>query len=709
VASLASIEKELLMLKKDNESLKSRVSALEKAAGRKSSSDVVVAAQVPLKSDAKEESSNAWVFIIIGAILTFTVIGAIIGIPLIIYGIWKSFSKEKAEPKENKEKASPPAGKKQDQAIEETAGVWFSRIGVLALVIGMGFFIKYAIDNSWINHHARLLLGLALGLGMIALGQYASKKEKISAWAKTLTGGGIALSYFMIYSAYHFEDYRNAIGMTQELDIFLLISVVIIAVVLSIKDNSQVIAAESFFLAYITSMLSNSFQFITLAYGLILTIGLVVVVSKKRWIILGLGGIACSYLLYIFWNLSNSKEVFLSMFILVLYYVSFTIQSFLVRGNAKDDWSAIVMTVFNTLAFYGLMYPLIAGEFPDLKGVFTLALSIVLFIQYYLNKESGRIADTSMYLGMLFLALFIPVQLDDNYVSVAWTLIAFFIMLIAKRTGISSLRNSSYAISVLVAIKLMWYDAFGGLNDTLTIRLWSFSLAVLCFYLLSNLLYDKKTWDWKVYHWAATLLLVKFLFMEIVNHANLSVSLSAIAIIFAYLHLKGFENCLEQSIFVSAIQLLFLLFAVSWDKGMIGIVPIRLIAYAAGIISFYIIMAIIDRARQGKENISSIFSYAASFLAFFLALIELEGYYISVGWSVLAFALMIAGFSQGKKHMRYQGIILLSITILKVFLYDTRSLQVIYRTLSYIVLGIILLAVSFIYARFKDRLKVILS
>jgi len=66
------------------------------------------------------------------------------------------------------------------------------------------------------------------------------------------------------------------------------------------------------------------------------------------------------------------------------------------------------------------------------------------------------------------------------------------------------------------------------------------------------------------------------------------------------------------------------------------------------------------------------------------------------------------GFSLQKKHLRMQGMIIFSITILKVFLYDTRNLETIHRTVSYIALGVILLLVSFIYTKYKEKLKEIL-
>ena len=112
---------------------------------------------------------------------------------------------------------------------------------------------------------------------------------------------------------------------------------------------------------------------------------------------------------------------------------------------------------------------------------------------------------------------------------------------------------------------------------------------------------------------------------------------------------------------------------------------------------------------NGLETfLMDVYSYAGTLLAFVLILIEMKEFWISVGWSILATAVMILGFVLRKKSFRIQAIIIFAITIFKVFLYDTRNLDTIYRTLSYMVLGALLLLVSFIYTKYKDKLKEIL-
>ena len=68
-------------------------------------------------------------------------------------------------------------------------------------------------------------------------------------------------------------------------------------------------------------------------------------------------------------------------------------------------------------------------------------------------------------------------------------------------------------------------------------------------------------------------------------------------------------------------------------------------------------------------------------------------------WIVYGAALMVAGFWKRSAFIRWQAMVLLAVTIGKVFLYDSRELQQIYRILSFIALGVMLMAVSYAYHR----------
>ncbi len=65
--------------------------------------------------------------------------------------------------------------------------------------------------------------------------------------------------------------------------------------------------------------------------------------------------------------------------------------------------------------------------------------------------------------------------------------------------------------------------------------------------------------------------------------------------------------------------------------------------------------------------------------------------------------LMVIGFLRNSAFVRWQALILIAATIIKVFIYDVSQLDRVYRILSFGVLGVLLLAISFAYQR--DWLK----
>jgi uncharacterized membrane protein len=72
-------------------------------------------------------------------------------------------------------------------------------------------------------------------------------------------------------------------------------------------------------------------------------------------------------------------------------------------------------------------------------------------------------------------------------------------------------------------------------------------------------------------------------------------------------------------------------------------------------------------------------------------------------WLVYGAALMAFGFWKQSAFVRWQALVLIALTVGKVFIYDVSELEKGYRILSFIALGAVLLAISFAYQR--DWLK----
>lgn len=68
--------------------------------------------------------------------------------------------------------------------------------------------------------------------------------------------------------------------------------------------------------------------------------------------------------------------------------------------------------------------------------------------------------------------------------------------------------------------------------------------------------------------------------------------------------------------------------------------------------------------------------------------------------------LLALGFIRPDRSLRLCGLAVMGICLPKLFLYDLRHLETPYRILSFVLLGLLLIAASWIYTRFKSRLRV---
>ncbi len=76
-----------------------------------------------------------------------------------------------------------------------------------------------------------------------------------------------------------------------------------------------------------------------------------------------------------------------------------------------------------------------------------------------------------------------------------------------------------------------------------------------------------------------------------------------------------------------------------------------------------------------------------------------ESFTYSALWMAYGAMLMIVGFWRRSAFVRWQALVLIAVTTVKVFVFDVQQLDRGYRIVSFIVLGVLLLAISFVYQR----------
>jgi uncharacterized membrane protein len=77
----------------------------------------------------------------------------------------------------------------------------FNRIGIIALLVGVAWFLKFAIDNHWIGPAARVLIGLGAGIGIIA-GSEWFRKRNYKGFSYSLKALGTGILYLSLWAAY---------------------------------------------------------------------------------------------------------------------------------------------------------------------------------------------------------------------------------------------------------------------------------------------------------------------------------------------------------------------------------------------------------------------------------------------------------------------------------------------------------------------------
>ncbi len=78
---------------------------------------------------------------------------------------------------------------------------------------------------------------------------------------------------------------------------------------------------------------------------------------------------------------------------------------------------------------------------------------------------------------------------------------------------------------------------------------------------------------------------------------------------------------------------------------------------------------------------------------------------ITLSWGLSGLCLLLAGFPARERVLRLSGLALLFLCLIKLFFYDLGQLDPWPRIISFVVLGLVLLAVSWIYTKLRERVE----
>ena len=353
-----------------------------------------------------------------------------------------------------------PAGYSMEFAVAST---WLLRLGVVVLVMGIGFFLKYSIDQGWIAPTGRVALAILVGLGLI-VGGSRLLGTLYHLLGHGLIGGGIATLYFSIFAAVNFY---HLIGV---LPAFALMGLVTVAAgVLAVRFDSMLIAVLGIIGGYGTPvMLSGGpANFVGLfSYMLILGCGVLGISLKKNWHLLNYLAFACTYALFgasmrqyhpaDFWNVMPFLVGFFVLYSTVLFL-------FNVVQHTKSTLLELLGLLLNSGIFFAASYVLVRDAYNQ-RAVAAVTLGLTAFyaahVYYFLAR---KIADRELLLSFMglavfFLAVTIPLVLSSAWITVTWSIQALVMLWLADKLKSAFLRQVAFLIYAIVLVRFGFFD-----------------------------------------------------------------------------------------------------------------------------------------------------------------------------------------------------------------------------------------------------------
>lgn len=547
-------------------------------------------------------------------------------------------------------------------------GTWLNRLGAGAVILGLVFFLKYSFDNQLIGPTGRIILGIISGLIMLGVGE--KLRAKFSGYSQGLIGAGSLALYISTYTAYDFYHLISP-GFAFVFLIFIMANTVLTAV----RHDALTIGILGIIGGYLAPLMISTgtpLPWVFFGYLTILTCGILGVSIYKRWNSFRLISFAFNQLLITIWYFTSYSPKFL---VPSFIFVSFNFIAYLVIAtgyNTKTKSlvnSAETMLIFlNATTFFLWSHLFLkATLLKDYMGFYALAIALAYIyigrLAYQVHKEDKKQVYTLFAVAIKLITLAIYLQLDHKYLAYGWMLESFGIFYLVSMLQNRFLLGAGLLILLLANLALpTWstnknYLAFAWLGEALGLFLMGYRLkipevrvagtAALC---LGGMIALETAMGWQLNRSKI------FLFNLTTYALMLTIVITGIMYyLYKQLELELLELRLRRGLGIAALLLIF--------------------------------------AFLTLENHHFFRLYR---FKFFLSPEQLS---LSLIWMIYAIVLFVAGLKRNIKELRYGALGLIAVIIAKAFLVDLAGLATIFKILLFVILGLFLLGISFLYQK----------
>ena len=301
------------------------------------------------------------------------------------------------------------------------------RVGVVVLLFGFAFLVKYAASRNLVPLEVRLTAAFAAGIGLLLLGWRL--KDSRFAYAVTLQGGGIGVMYLTLFAA---ARLFQLVPLTLTLG--LMISLVVFSGILAVLQNAAAMAvmgAAGGFLAPVLLSTGTGSHVMLFSYYGLLNAGIFGIAWFKAWRWLNLLGFIFTFGIGSAWGLQYyrppyfaSTEPFLVLFF--LFYLGIAVLFALRQPPRLKGYVDGTLVFGMPLVVFSLQVGLVKAM-PYGLAFSAVAMGLIyagLATALWQRHEEGlrTLVEAFLALGVVFGSLAIPLALSGSWTAVTWSL-----------------------------------------------------------------------------------------------------------------------------------------------------------------------------------------------------------------------------------------------------------------------------------------------
>lgn len=360
----------------------------------------------------------------------------------------------------------PPSPPSRTRAEWEAliGGKLLNRIGALALVLGIIFFLRYAFDRDLIPEAGRVAIGAMAGLGLLGLG-WRFNKRGLQVFAQGLVGAGIAILYASVYASFNFYH------LVPQPVAFMLMSIVTAGTfLLAIASDSLAVAILGWFGGFLTPWLLSTGQANEIGlftYLALLDIGLLAIIATKfSWFVLEPMTIGATCLWYVLWysRFYEPGDLWItSLFLTIFWLLFYGLDIYRVIRPAPTFAEARqAVAIFNGVFYYCALFAIMNPLHHNLMGPITVVIGAIHFVTILAvsRGKPGTVRQGTLarflLSSILLLALGTAIQFTGFDVVFYWSIEALVLVWCGLRWRQRHVWVSALVLFGLASVKLFF-------------------------------------------------------------------------------------------------------------------------------------------------------------------------------------------------------------------------------------------------------------